>query len=269
MKRYLIAKDESEPLLIPREIKVVKKKIKHEAIQQKPNESKLKKDSDLLTYLKEGGVSKGYDLLTDAREAQVKTWLDKTLVSDIHEHLLVGSDDKEVKILNEKAHALFKRVMQIKTKFPVQTAYGWRDIGEGIPVRFVKEFSAQKVKADTLGVIKKVEDDILNIRLEDGRSLRFKLKEYSDFDYGYAIDVRKAHLKPVKYPHLLITKSIDAHIMKELLSSEKEVQCYWRKIEFAGLKAIKKHLSYVFKVALNKGHEKEARFVSKSDYDFE
>jgi ATP-dependent exoDNAse (exonuclease V) alpha subunit len=265
VKNYLVSPNGAE---INVETPRKSKEIESEIIQEAPKENKPKKENDFLIYLKEGGIPKGYELLTDAREAQVKTWLDVKLKTDGHEHLLVGNDSKEVKTLNERAHALFKHATQIKPDGCIQTAYGWREIGEGVHVRFGKEYPSQKIKADTLGVIDKIERDVLKVRLEDGRSVKFKLKEYSDLDYGYAIGLDKAYLKPMKCPHVLVTKSMDMKALKALLDLKKEVQCYWRKIEFDSLKGLKKHLGRAFKIALNKNHDREVGFDSKLDYDF-
>jgi ATP-dependent exoDNAse (exonuclease V) alpha subunit len=67
------------------------------------------------------------------------------------------------------------------------------------------------VKNGTLGTIEQVSAQSMTVQTDDGRSVRFDLKDYNRIDYGYAATIHKAQGMTVDRTHVLATPGMDAH----------------------------------------------------------
>ena len=67
------------------------------------------------------------------------------------------------------------------------------------------------VKNGTLGTIEQVNAQSMSVRIDDGRSVSFDLKDYDRIDHGYAATIHKAQGMTVDRTHVLATPGLDAH----------------------------------------------------------
>jgi hypothetical protein len=67
------------------------------------------------------------------------------------------------------------------------------------------------VKNGTLGTVAQVSAQSLTVQTDDGRSVRFDLKDYNRIDHGYAATIHKAQGMTVDRAHVLATPGMDAH----------------------------------------------------------
>jgi hypothetical protein len=67
------------------------------------------------------------------------------------------------------------------------------------------------VKNGTLGTIERVSAQSMTVRVDDGRSVGFDLKDYNRIDHGYAATIHKAQGMTVDRAHVLATPGMDAH----------------------------------------------------------
>ncbi|MEA1617662.1 conjugal transfer protein TraA [Erythrobacter sp. T5W1-R] len=67
------------------------------------------------------------------------------------------------------------------------------------------------VKNGTLGTVEEVTPQRISVRVDDGRSLAFDLKDYAHVDHGYATTIHKAQGMTVDRAHVLATPGMDSH----------------------------------------------------------
>ena len=88
---------------------------------------------------------------------------------------------------------------------------GARNFAGGDRVMFLQNERGLGVKNGTLGTIEQVSPESMTVQTDDGRSIRFELKDYNKIDHGYAATIHKAQGMTVDRAHVLATPGIDAH----------------------------------------------------------
>jgi hypothetical protein len=78
------------------------------------------------------------------------------------------------------------------------------------------------VKNGTLGTIEQVSAQSMTVQTDDGRSVRFDLKDYNRIDHGYAATIHKAQGMTVDRTHVLATPGMDSHSSYVALSRHRE-----------------------------------------------
>ena len=78
------------------------------------------------------------------------------------------------------------------------------------------------VKNGTLGTIEQVSAQSMTVQTDDGRSVRFDLKDYNRIDHGYAATIHKAQGMTVDRTHVLATPGMDAHSSYVALSRHRD-----------------------------------------------
>ena len=76
---------------------------------------------------------------------------------------------------------------------------------------FLQNERSLGVKNGTLGIIEQVSAQSMTVRTDEGRSVRFDLKDYNRIDHGYAATIHKAQGMTVDRTHVLATPGMDAH----------------------------------------------------------
>src|SRR3546814_20044776 len=76
---------------------------------------------------------------------------------------------------------------------------------------FLRNERSLEVKNGTLGTIERVSESNMAVRTDDGRSVTFDIKDYRDFDHGYAATIHKAQGMTVDRTHVLATPGMDRH----------------------------------------------------------
>ena len=100
------------------------------------------------------------------------------------------------------------------------------------------------VKNGTLGTIEQVGAQSMTVQTDDGRSVRFDLKDYNRIDHGYAATIHKAQGMTVDRAHVLATPGMDAHASYVALSRHRDgLELHYGRDDFAGQDRLVRTLS--------------------------
>jgi ATP-dependent exoDNAse (exonuclease V) alpha subunit len=101
-------------------------------------------------------------------------------------------------------------------------------------VYFLRNERGLGVKNGTLGTVERIkghmpgQGDRLTVRLDDGRSVGFDVKDYAHIDHGYAATVHKSQGVTVDRTHVLATSHMDRHASYVGLTRHRErVDLHW------------------------------------------
>jgi hypothetical protein len=90
------------------------------------------------------------------------------------------------------------------------------------------------VKNGTLGTIMELDRRAMTVRTDDGRAVRFDLKDYDRIDHGYAATIHKAQGMTVDRAHVLATPGLDAHASYVALTRHRDrMELHYGRDDFA------------------------------------
>lgn len=170
----------------------------------------------------------------DAREALVDRWdRDRIANPDVSRIILTHTRD-EVQALNEAARERLRAAGQFGEDVAIATERGARDFAPGDRVMFLKNERELGVKNGTLGTVESVSRARMAVQLDNGRSVAFDTKDYSQLDHGYAATIHKAQGMTVDRTHVLATPGMDSHSSYVALSRHREsMDLHYGKDDFA------------------------------------
>ncbi|TPJ45408.1 Ti-type conjugative transfer relaxase TraA, partial [Mesorhizobium sp. B2-7-1] len=146
-----------------------------------------------------------------ARSDLVERWdRDRQAEPDASRIILSHTND-EVRALNQAARGRMRAAGDLADDVHVDVERGARNFARGDRVMFLRNERGLGVKNGTLGVIEEVSTQRMTVRTDDGRSVRFDLKDYTHIDHGYAATIHKAQGMTVDRTHILATPGMDAH----------------------------------------------------------
>jgi hypothetical protein len=100
------------------------------------------------------------------------------------------------------------------------------------------------VKNGTLGTVEQVSTQSMTVQTDDGRSVRFDLRDYNRIDHGYAATIHKAQGITVDRAHVLTTPGMDAHGSYVALSRHRDgVDLHYGRDDFASQDRLVRTLS--------------------------
>ncbi|BAV47448.1 conjugal transfer relaxase TraA [Mesorhizobium loti] len=147
----------------------------------------------------------------DARGELVERWdRDRQAHPEASRIILTHTND-EVRALNQAARERMRIAGDLGDEVQVDVERGTRNFANGDRVMFLRNERSLDVKNGTLGVIGEVSFQSMTVQTDDGRSVRFDLKDYADIDHGYAATIHKAQGMTVDRTHVLATPGMDAH----------------------------------------------------------
>lgn len=147
----------------------------------------------------------------EARSDLVERWdRDRQTAPEASRIILTHTND-EVRALNEAARERMRAAGDLGDDARVDVERGARNFASGDRVMFLRNERGLGVKNGTLGVIEEVNTQSMTARTDDGRSVRFDLKDYAHIDHGYAATIHKAQGMTVDRIHILATPGMDAH----------------------------------------------------------
>ena len=121
---------------------------------------------------------------------------------------------------------------------------GDRAFAGGDRVMFLQNDRGLGVKNGTLGTIEKVSAQSMIVQTDDGRSVRFDLKDYNRIDHGYAATIHKAQGMTVDRAHVLATPGMDAHGGYVALSRHRDgMELHYGRDDFANPDRLTRTLS--------------------------
>jgi hypothetical protein len=121
---------------------------------------------------------------------------------------------------------------------------GVRHFASGDRIMFLQNERGLGVKNGTLGTVEQVSAQSMTVQIDDGRSVRFDLKDYNRIDHGYAATIHKAQGMTVDRTHVLATPGMDAHGSYVALSRHRDsVELHYGRDDFANPDRLARTLS--------------------------
>ncbi|MGJ5197149.1 Ti-type conjugative transfer relaxase TraA [Bradyrhizobium sp. HKCCYLRH1030] len=179
-----------------------------------------------------------------ARGDLIEGWdRDRQASPDASRIILTHTND-EVRILNEAARERMRAAGDLGDEVRVTVERGARNFASGDRIMFLQNERGLGVKNGTLGTIEEVSAQSIAVQTDDGRSVRFDLKDYNRIDHGYAATIYKAQGMTVDRVHVLATPGMDAHSSYVALSRHRdEVDLHYGRDDFADANRLTRALS--------------------------
>jgi Ti-type conjugative transfer relaxase TraA len=190
-------------------------------------------DAALVRY-ERAGMVRGHATLDDAKTAVIAGWEAARRENPEARQIMLAYRRDDVHDLNTRARAVRREARELGEDRRVRTERGARDFAAGDRVYFLRNERSLGVKNGTLGTVSEVtghtpgQGDRLTVRLDDGRSVGFDVKDYAHIDHGYAATVHKSQGVTVDRTHVLATSHMDRHVAYVGLSRHRErVDLHW------------------------------------------
>ena len=192
--------------------------------------------------------SRGMVQVADTREAAraelVNRWDTQRIAAPDQTRIILTHTNAEVRDLNLAARERLRDAGALGDDVRVSAERGTRDFAAGDRIMFLKNERGLGVKNGTLGQIEQVGPDRMGVRLDDGRSVAFDLKDYAHVDHGYAATIHKSQGVTVDRAHVLATPGMDRHSAYVALSRHRDrVQLHYGRDDFDDQKSLVRTLS--------------------------
>lgn len=151
----------------------------------------------------------------DAMTLAVQQWFDQWQVDrdELKNHVMAAFKNETVAALNlsSRERLVEKDVLDRGTEF--RTASGTLLMAVGERVVFGENDYRLNVKNGYFGVIEKIDDTVLSVRLDDGTLKEFSIDQYNHINYGYAATVHKLQGYTGNYTQLYVdSRGFDRHL---------------------------------------------------------
>ncbi|WP_316182451.1 MULTISPECIES: Ti-type conjugative transfer relaxase TraA [unclassified Bradyrhizobium] len=181
-----------------------------------------------------------------ARSDLIERWDRDRQASPDRSRIILTHTNDEVRILNEEARERMRAAGDLGNEVGVTVERGARTFASGDRVMFLQNERGLGVKNGTLGTVEQVSAQGMTVQVDDGRSVRFDLKDYNRIDHGYAATIHKAQGMTVDRVHVLATPGMDAHSSYVALSRHRDgVGLHYGRDDFAGQDRLTRALSRV------------------------
>jgi Ti-type conjugative transfer relaxase TraA len=157
--------------------------------------------------------------------------------------IILTHTNDEVRALNEAARERMRAADDLGDDVRLTVERGARNFASGDRVMFLQNERGLGVKNGTLGTLEQVSPHSMTVQTDDGRSVRFDLKDYNKIDHGYAATIHKAQGITLDRTHVLATPGMDAHGSYVALSRHRDGVdrcCSRSHVTSAGAKNMKK-----------------------------
>ena len=146
-----------------------------------------------------------------ARGDLIEGWDRDRQASPDRSRIVLTHTNDEVRALNEAARERMRAAGDLGDEVGVAVERGARNFASGDRVMFLQNERGLGVKNGTLGTVEQVGAQTMTVQIDDGRSVRFDLKDYNRIDHGYAATIHRAQGMTVGRTHVLATPGMDAH----------------------------------------------------------
>jgi Ti-type conjugative transfer relaxase TraA len=169
-----------------------------------------------------------------ARGDLIERWdRDRQSVPGRSRIILTHTND-EVRALNEAARERMRAASDLGDEVRLTVERGERRFASGDRLMFLQNERGLGVKNGTLGTIEQVSTQSMTVQTDDGRSVRFDLRDYNRIDHGYAATIHKAQGMTVDRAHVLATPGMDVHGSYVALSRHRDgVDLHYGRDDFA------------------------------------
>ncbi|OQW59501.1 MAG: conjugal transfer protein TraA [Proteobacteria bacterium SG_bin9] len=179
-----------------------------------------------------------------ARGDLIKRWDRDRQASPDKSRIILTHTNDEVLALNEAARERMRAVGDLGDEVGVAVERGARNFASGDRVMFLQNERGLGVKNGTLGSVEQVNGHSMTVQTDDGRSVRFDLKDYNRIDHGYAATIHKVQGLTVDRAHVLATPGMDAHGSYVALSRHRDgLDLHYGRDDFANPDRLTRTLS--------------------------
>jgi Ti-type conjugative transfer relaxase TraA len=179
-----------------------------------------------------------------ARGDLIDRWDRERQASPDKSRIVLTHTNDEVRALNEVAHERMRIAGDLGDDVRLTVERGARRFARGDRVMFLQNERGLGVKNGTLGTVEQVSAQSMTVQTDDGRSVRFDLKDYNRIDHGYAATIHKAQGMTVDRTHVLATPGMDAHSSYVALSRHRDgVDLHYGRDDFANQDRLVRTLS--------------------------
>ena len=179
-----------------------------------------------------------------ARGDLIERWDRDRQAAPERSRIILTHTNDEVRALNEAARERMRSGGNLGDEVHLTVERGERHFASGDRVMFLQNERSLGVKNGTLGIIEQVSAQSMAVQTDDGRSVRFDLKDYNRIDHGYAATIHKAQGMTVDRAHVLATPGMDAHGSYVALSRHRDgVDLHYGRDDFASQDRLVRTLS--------------------------
>jgi Ti-type conjugative transfer relaxase TraA len=168
------------------------------------------------------GAVHEHDTRDDARRALVADWMADRKRDPAVSQMLLAYTRADVAELNRLARETLRAAERLGPDNAVETTNGERAFAVGDRVMFLRNERSLGVKNGALGTLTALDRSEIEVRLDDGRNLRFDRKEYADLTHGYAATIHKMHGATVDRAYVLASRHMDRHATYVALSRHRD-----------------------------------------------
>ncbi len=180
----------------------------------------------------------------EARGDLIERWDRHRQSSPDRNRIILTHTNDEVRALNEAARERMRAAGDLGDDVRLTVERGARNFASRDRVMFLQNERGLGVKNGTLGTVEQVSGQSMTVQTDDGRSVRFDLKDYNRIDHGYAATIHKAQGMTVDRAHVLATPGMDAHGSYVALSRHRDgVELHYARDDFAGQDRLVRTLS--------------------------
>jgi Ti-type conjugative transfer relaxase TraA len=179
-----------------------------------------------------------------ARADLIERWNHDRQASPDKSRIILTHTNDEVRPLNEAARERMRAAGDLGDDVHLTVERGARNFASGDRLMFLQNERGLGVKNGTLGTIEQVGRQSISVQTDDGRSVKFDLKDYNKIDHGYAATIHKAQGMTVDRTHVLATPGMDAHGSYVALSRHRDgVDLHYGRDDFANQDRLVRTLS--------------------------
>jgi Ti-type conjugative transfer relaxase TraA len=179
-----------------------------------------------------------------ARDDLIERWDRDRQASPDRTRIILTHTNDEVRALNAAARERMRAAGDLGNEERVTVERGDRGFASGDRVMFLQNERGLGVKNGTLGTIEQVSAQSMTVHTDDGRSVRFDLKDYNRIDHGYSATIHKAQGMTVDRIHVLATPGMDAHTSYVALSRHRDgMELHYGRDDFANPDRLTRTLS--------------------------
>ncbi|MBY0284272.1 MAG: Ti-type conjugative transfer relaxase TraA [Sphingomonas sp.] len=136
--------------------------------------------------------------------------------------------------LNLAARDRLRAAGELGEDVTIAAERGRRAFATGDRIMFLKNERSMGVKNGSLGTVQNLTQTRMAVMLDDGRSVAFDVKDYSQIDHGYAATIHKAQGVTVDRVHVLATPGLDRHAAYVAMSRHRDrVDLHYGRDDFA------------------------------------
>jgi Ti-type conjugative transfer relaxase TraA len=179
-----------------------------------------------------------------ARGDLIERWDRERQAAPERSRIILTHTNDEVRPLNEAARERMRSGGDLGDEVHLTVERGERRFASGDRVMFLQNERGLGVKNGTLGIVEQVSAQSMAVQTDDGRSVRFDLRDYNRIDHGYAATIHKAQGMTVDHTHVLATPGMDAHGSYVALSRHRDgVDLHYGRDDFASQDRLVRTLS--------------------------